>query len=86
MFLFFPTPTTYYSGNIAFEDGIPAVTSGAGTAGSGWRKASGTEFCALNLQPHASLGATFAATMLWKPDTLVDADGTAATFEVTDER
>eukprot|EP00752_Nemacystus_decipiens_P004321 g3946.t1 len=69
------------TGKIAFMGGASAVTSGAGTAGSGWRGANGTEFCALNLQPHASLGATFATTMIWKPDTVVDSNGTAATFE-----
>eukprot|EP00903_Cladosiphon_okamuranus_P014086 g13093.t1 len=69
------------TGNLAFMQGTSTVTSGAGTAGSGWREANGTVFCALNLQPHASLGATFATTMTWQPDTVVDTNGTASTFE-----
>ncbi len=67
---------------MAFQDGGSAVSSGAGTAGSGWREPNGTEFCALNLQPHPSLGATFATTMTWRPETLVGENLTAATFEV----
>ncbi|CAM9936795.1 unnamed protein product, partial [Ectocarpus sp. 12 AP-2014] len=69
------------TGPVAFRESTSAVTSGAGTAGSGWRRTNGTEFCALNLQAHASLGATFATTMLWKPETFVDSNGTLATFE-----
>ncbi|CAM9570734.1 unnamed protein product, partial [Scytosiphon promiscuus] len=66
------------TGEIAFRGGDAVVTSGAGTAGSGWRKTNGTEFCALNLQAHASLGATFATTMIWKPDSLSGVNGTAS--------
>lgn len=69
-------------GNVAFRDSDSAVSSGAGTAGSGWREPNGTEFCALNLQPHSSLGATFATTMTWRPETFVGENLTAATFEV----
>ncbi|CBJ28350.1 conserved unknown protein [Ectocarpus siliculosus] len=69
------------TGPVAFRESASTVTSGAGTAGSGWRRTNGTEFCALNLQAHASLGATFEATMLWRPETFVDTNGTLATFE-----
>ncbi|CAB1099788.1 unnamed protein product [Ectocarpus sp. CCAP 1310/34] len=69
------------TGPVAFRESSSTVTSGAGTAGSGWRRTNGTEFCALNLQAHASLGATFATTMLWRPETFVDSNGTLATFE-----
>ena len=72
------------SGSIAFMDGASTVTSGAGTAGSGWREANGTGFCALNLQPHAALGATFATTMIWRPGAVVAGpNGTTASFQVT---
>ncbi|CAM9202083.1 unnamed protein product, partial [Hapterophycus canaliculatus] len=69
------------TGEIAFRDGDSVVTSGAGTAGSGWRETNGTEFCALNLQAHASLGATFATTMIWRSDGLGGVNGTATSFD-----
>lgn len=72
---------TGVTGIVRFENTGSAITSGAGTAGTGWRKVNGTTFCAFNLQAHASLGGTFVALKAWRPELekfLNDTDG----FEV----
>lgn len=69
------------TGDVKFKGGDNLVSNGAGTAGSGWREANGTTFCALNLQAHASLGATFATMSSYEPEQQSDINGTAP-FEV----
>ena len=70
------------TGNVAFTAGETLVSNSAGAAGSGWREANGTTFCALNLQAHASLGATFAAMFSWQPKYISDTTGTTGPFQV----
>eukprot|EP00904_Undaria_pinnatifida_P014241 jgi/Undpi1/9948/HiC_scaffold_28.g12402.m1 len=65
------------TGKVEFIGGDTLVSSGAGTAGSGWRGVNGTTFCALNLQAHASLGATFTTMLSWQPEQASDTTGTA---------
>eukprot|EP00904_Undaria_pinnatifida_P014240 jgi/Undpi1/9947/HiC_scaffold_28.g12401.m1 len=65
------------TGDVKFKGGDSLVSNGAGTAGSGWREANGTTFCALNLQAHASLGATFATMSSYEPEQQSDINGTA---------
>lgn len=69
------------TGIVRFTGGENLVSNGAGAAGSGWRDVNGTTFCALNLQAHASLGATFATLLSWRIEDRSDIDD-AAGFEV----
>ena len=69
------------TGSVSFMGGDNLVSNGAGTAGSGWRETNGTTFCALNLQAHPSLGATFVTMLSYQPEQRSDTNGTAA-FEV----
>ena len=69
------------TGNVKFIGGENLVTSGAGTAGSGWRDTNGITFCGVNLQAHATLGATFATIWAWRPEQRFDTTGTGG-FEV----
>ena len=69
------------TGNVKFTGGENLVSNGLGKAGSGWRNANQTTFCGVNLQAHASLGATFATMWAWRPE---QRSGTTSTtgFEV----
>lgn len=69
------------TGNVKFNGGENLVSNGAGTAGSGWRDGNQTTFCGVNLQAHASLGATFATVWAWRPEQRSDTTHTAG-FEV----
>lgn len=72
------------TGSLAFIDGEDVVLNAAGAAGSGWRQANGTTFCALNMQPHASLGATLVAMSSWQPKLISDTTGAYEPFQVRD--
>ncbi|CAM9520701.1 unnamed protein product [Ascophyllum nodosum] len=72
------------TGQVTFIDGTTVVTSGSGEAGSGWRRVNGTTFCAMNLQSHALLGATFVTLKSWMPDQWEDVNGTAALSRYAD--
>lgn len=70
------------TGSVAFIGGDDLVLNAAGAAGSGWRQTNGTTFCALNMQPHASLGATLVVTSSWQPKISSDTTGGYEPFQV----
>ena len=70
------------TGSVAFQGGETLVLNAAGAAGSGWRQTNGTTFCALNLQPHGSLGATLATVSSWRPGHPSDTTGVYEPFQV----
>ncbi|CAM9520631.1 unnamed protein product [Ascophyllum nodosum] len=71
------------TGRVTFIGGSTIVTSGSGEAGSGWRSANGTTYCAMNLRAHASLGGTFATMRSWTPDQWNDFNRTAAFEDIS---